>query len=436
MDFQTDAAQILSGSTGHFDGCEFTCTKGMRCLSVSADSAAIANQSRFQGGATEVVRIASTTGTLFERCDILGGEGVGVRIDAAGNPVFRQNCKIYQNQRVGVCAEARSGGVFEDCEIYENGSSAVLFMAQSQTVLRRCELRDGSLCALQVEQEGGGTLETCKLIGQASGHGIFVRRGGEPTIRDTEISQRAGAGIYLQEQSAGLYENCTIDRCAVGVHSNRSSPELRKVSIHDTGIGLQFIAKSSGVVDLCEIQNTTSVGVEARNSQTIFQNTKIHGCRSTGVALFDTCNMRFASCEIFENNGDGITIKDNSVASLEKCIIRNNQGFGVAYSPESVLKSDAATQMPDNRDGETQQKVNIAIPAAEMIETASEMPQTDKPSQTFTAPQTSTVPQTDPQTSQPVIPATTPQTVPSTVPTTAPPTLDSVPEISVPEIPR
>lgn len=424
MGFQTDAAQITTGSTSNFEGCEFISTKGGRCLSVAADSSAVSNQCRFQGGGAEVVRIASTTGTIFENCDISGGEIAGVCIDAEGNPTFRKNCKIHQNQRVGISAEARSAGVFEDCEIYDNGGSAVLLMARSQTTLRRCELRGGSLCALQVEQDGTGTLETCKLIGKAGGHGIFVRRGGEPTIRDTKISQRTGAAIYLQEQSAGLYENCTIDQCAVGVHSDRSSPELRGVSILNTGIGMQIMAKSAGLVDHCEIQNTTNVGVEAKNSQTIFQNTKIHGCGSTGVTLFDTCNMCFATCEIFENGGDGIALRDHSVVNLEKCIIRNNQGFGTAYSPESTVKSDAATQMPDNRDGESQQKTSALVSATAPTNGTTPANSPANPSVN---------PSVGPSANPPAIPRTNsptnPPKEPSPNPPSAEPVVDSVPEL-------
>ena len=113
----------------------------------------------------------------------------------------------------------------DQCDLSSSAGSAIFIVgATAKPVIRNCTVRDSRDNGIFILEEGGGTIEKCRISGNGSA-GVMTKSGGDPTVRECELRDNKQAGIVVLENGRGTFTECTI----TGVNPWVVSPVSRVV---------------------------------------------------------------------------------------------------------------------------------------------------------------------------------------------------------------
>ena len=98
-----------------------------------------------------------------------------------------------------------SGNAYAGVQISEGGNPTV----------RDCQIRDGQGPGVWVQEQGQGTIGKCVITGNAYA-GVQITTGGNPTMRDCQIRGNGYEGVWVSEQGQGTFTGNTLTGNARG----------------------------------------------------------------------------------------------------------------------------------------------------------------------------------------------------------------------------
>lgn len=120
--------------------------------------------------------------------------------DRVVNPV--EQCRPgRQDIRCG--SGARRRATFDQCDVTSSAGTAIFIVgATAKPVIRNCTVRDSRDNGIFILEDGGGTIERCRVSGNGSA-GVMTKSGGDPTVRECELRDNKQAGIAILESGRG-----------------------------------------------------------------------------------------------------------------------------------------------------------------------------------------------------------------------------------------
>lgn len=99
---------------------------------------------------------------------------------------------------------------FDQCDVTSSAGTAIFIVgATAKPVIRNCTVRDSRDNGIFILDDGGGTIERCRVSGNGSA-GVMTKSGGDPTVRECELRDNKQAGIAILESGRGTFIGCTI----------------------------------------------------------------------------------------------------------------------------------------------------------------------------------------------------------------------------------
>jgi parallel beta-helix repeat protein len=149
--------------------------------------------------------------------------------------------------------------------------------------------------------------------------GAVQIEGGQPTVRDCDISSQAGCGIVVQGDA---------------------DPVIRGNHIHDNKEdGVHVLEQGRGTVEDNDISANTNDGVQVQaGADPVVRGNRIHDNQEAGVYVFEQGRGTFEDNDISANTICGIQVADGADPVVRGNRIYDNQGAGV-----HVLKQGRGT---------------------------------------------------------------------------------------------
>ena len=158
----------------------------------------------------------------------------------------------------------------------------------------------------------------------ANTHGIGVNAdGGFAELRDSQIVNSGGLGLFAQNGGAINFSHSTVDG----------------------GDGVQVNQGGSANIDFGSvIRNSRRLGVAVHGASIILADVLITDSLETGVGLFNGSRVAFSAGTRIENNGrDGVLLLGGSSIRPEGFTVQNNGGNGISIADTSVAEMGPST---------------------------------------------------------------------------------------------
>jgi F-box protein 11 len=165
------------------------------------------------------------------------------------------------------------------------------------------------------------------------------------------IRVRADAGLLLQgltlrgkggpalavSQGKPEFEGCDLTsdgEAAVTVWGAKAEPVFRKCTIHGSqGAGFLFHSGATGVLEGCEIFENAGPGIEIRQeANPTFRQCMLRDGKGPGVVVVQNGRGIFEDCTIAGNSGDGIVVRQRSEPTLRRCHFRQAKAHALVFA--------------------------------------------------------------------------------------------------------
>ncbi|MGW0574684.1 right-handed parallel beta-helix repeat-containing protein, partial [Streptomyces sp. NPDC002920] len=168
---------------------------------------------------------------------------------------------------------------------------------------------DEELPAVDVP-EGQLELDDCE-ISAAAWTAVLARNAGALAMRDSRVTNPAGAGIVVTSEAESVIEDCVLEDLEASgvVIGERGNPLIRRCTVRDTaGNGVFVNGEGRGSVEDCDISATAKPAIALEdNSATRVLRTRVHGVRGTGIHISSRNRVLVEDCSVEDPAGHGLT---------------------------------------------------------------------------------------------------------------------------------
>ncbi|UUU23650.1 right-handed parallel beta-helix repeat-containing protein [Streptomyces sp. DSM 40750] len=168
---------------------------------------------------------------------------------------------------------------------------------------------DGELPAIDVP-DGQLELDDCE-ISAAAWTAVLARNSGALAMRDSRVTNPAGAGIVVTSEAESVIEDCRLEDLEASgvVIGERGNPLIRRCTVRDTaGNGIFVNGEGRGSVEDCDISATGKPGIALEdNSATRVLRTRVHGVRGVGIHISSRNRVLVEDCAVEAPAGHGLT---------------------------------------------------------------------------------------------------------------------------------
>jgi len=241
---------------------------------------------------------------------------IGITFYGGAYNINIKNCDIVGCSQ-GVSLNNTSSAVVEDCEIKQSPPGTYKF----GVIGYNAALTEVKGCIISDLWEG---------ISMNYNSGIKVS--------DTEIARIEHDGVYVQNNSTGLVDNCLIRECGFGIPASGYSP----VTIRNTRIrnidSIGIWGNINSIVEKCSIKQCKQQGIYSRGIATVeVYDTEISGCGSDVPPKADAIannfggDLKMVNCLVKGNPGGGIGVFEAS-PKIINCTVVMNSKYGIGSS--------------------------------------------------------------------------------------------------------
>ena len=152
---------------------------------------------------------------LIEGCALTSSVGAGMYVVGAdSDPVVRE-CTFADGKQSGIYVWENGRGTIERCRVTGNALAGIEVKQGGDPVVRECTFADGKQNGIYVYENGRGTFEGCTVTGNAYA-GIAVQLGGDPVVRECTIARNRDHGVAVWATGRGTITGCTLSGNAPG----------------------------------------------------------------------------------------------------------------------------------------------------------------------------------------------------------------------------
>jgi len=224
------------------------------------------------------------------------------------------NCKIYNNNWIGISMVGSSNSQIFDCELYNN-LVAIHMIDSSENEIRDCLCYENSDDILLFQNAHNNQIVNCTCIGNGF------------------------SGIHIQLSSGNIVVNCTIYNGYEGIGLAYAPDTTMRGNVLNNNYE-NFGIGSSSVSDFyCDIDTSNTI-----NGNPIYYWIDHHNeqipADAAFIGLISCTNILVKDLEI-SNNFQGLVSAGTSNCTIENCNFRNNGGHGVFFvsSSDNIIRN-------------------------------------------------------------------------------------------------
>jgi SpoVK/Ycf46/Vps4 family AAA+-type ATPase len=264
--------------------------------------------------------------------------------------------RVVLDKVVTVVAEEARGSV----RICPHDGSAVQVAAEAAKLVGLVlEGRDAELPALDVRL-GQAAVEDCEISG-AAWTAVLTRDGGSVAVRDTLVTNPAGAGFVDTSSATSVLEDCVVEHLGTSavVVTGDADPVVRRCVLRDArGNGLCANGRARGAVEDCEISATDKPAVALEEeSRTRVSRTTVRGApigvflgsagrplledvvvvapAQHGIVLGGGTDPVLLRCRVEAPGEYGVLVTERSRGAFEDCVVSGAGAAGVVVDGQS-----------------------------------------------------------------------------------------------------
>ena len=267
---------------------------------------------------------------IIINCSFINSES-GINIDGGRNNTI-SNCTFENNEREGIQVSGTSGNTiefctFENCGIFISCDTKEDYLSndiRSTTVNGKDLIVLKNMSGFTYQENAGqlilmncsnGTIKNQNI--SSSDVGIHVIYSSNVNIRDCDITDNGGVGIYLIQSKNCIIDNCIIQGNEIGMFLRGSNKNtVKNCNIFDNhwgsfGGGIYLRESSHNTISNCRIHDN-------------------HSRNSYGIMMIQGCNNNSIMSCIISHNTNGVSLKyDCKGTNVQSCNILDNEEFGI-----------------------------------------------------------------------------------------------------------
>jgi parallel beta-helix repeat protein len=231
-----------------------------------------------------------------------------------GDYAILSNCKIHDNDWIGISMIGSSHSQIFDCELYNN-LMAIYLIDSNENEIRDCLCYENSEDILLFQNAHSNQIINCTCIGNDF------------------------SGIHVQQSSGNQIMNCKIYNGYEGIGLAYAPNTIMEGNVlnnnnENFGIGSSFLSDFYCDIDTSNIINGKPIyyWIDHYNEQV--------PADAAFIALISCKNILVKDLEI-NNNFQGIVCAGSSNCTIENCSFRNNGGHGTFFisSPNNTISN-------------------------------------------------------------------------------------------------
>lgn len=367
------------------DQCDVQARKGVGIVVVGDDAEPTIRRCNISSLRNVAILIRGQGKILFEDCQLSSQSDASVILVTEGNPLFRK-CTITGNPAYGIFIENEGKGKFEECNLYGFNHSPAVGIYGGNPTFRRCTIHDGEESAIVIYR-GKGVFEECRIYATGRDYpAVRVDEQSHPYFQHTVIKNCPGGAFHFEDQSGGVIENCDlmgfIDGAAVSIRTE-SYPQFIRTKIHDGNLeGISCMEGSKAILESCDlysfngdivsviadgrldilrsrVYNGHSYGVlYSQKAEGMVQDTEIYGFgKQAAVKIAQAADPYFTGC-LIKDSVLGLEIVENGRGTIENCTFQNlEQGAWKIEESEPEIRYCQVDKEPEEEKQEEKQMI-------------------------------------------------------------------------------
>jgi Holliday junction resolvasome RuvABC ATP-dependent DNA helicase subunit len=296
---------------------------------------------------TRMVTISAEEGPGTARIHAASGSA----IVAQGGPVQLSGLVVSGADSRAPVIDVRQGeAVLDGCQVQGQAWAALLVQGSGTIAVRDTQVTNAAGAGVVVTSGGGNVLEN-STVSEVSSSAIAIADGGQLAVRNCTLRRSGGNGICINGRGRGLIEDTTVEESAKPAFAVEHDAEATVSRLTVTGGGdIDAYLASRGAVTLtdCSFSGAPQQSVHiAEGSAPLLQGCTLAPAAGTALHVTSAARPRVQDCQV--TGGEvGIAVDTGSTPELYRIVIRG-------ATQAAVLISGGATVTGDQLDVATEQ---------------------------------------------------------------------------------
>ncbi|MFF3497928.1 right-handed parallel beta-helix repeat-containing protein [Streptomyces sp. NPDC003247] len=231
----------------------------------------------------------------------------------------------------------------DDCEISAVAWTAVLARGGGALAMRDSRVTNAAGAGVVVTGEAESVVEDCRLEDLAAS-GVVIGERGNPLIRRCTVRDAAGNGVFVNGEGRGSIEDCDISATAKpGIAlEDSSATRVLRTRVHGVGgVGIHISSRNRVLVEDCAVEDPAGHGLTASgDAEPVVRRLRVTGAGQQGLRLGDKSRGRYEDCEVRDAGGAGLWVGGNASPVLTGLTVRGGAADGTHLTDDSTPELD------------------------------------------------------------------------------------------------
>ncbi|MFJ2008500.1 right-handed parallel beta-helix repeat-containing protein [Streptomyces chartreusis] len=231
----------------------------------------------------------------------------------------------------------------DDCEISAAAWTAVLARNSGALAMRDSRVTNPAGAGIVVTSETESVIEDCRLE-DLEASGVVIGERGNPLIRRCTVRDTAGNGVFVNGEGRGTIEECDIsatDKPGIALEDN-SATRVLHTRVHAVkGVGIHVSSRNRVLVEDCAVEQSAGHGFAASgDADPMVRRLRVTGAGKHGIRLGDKSRGRYEDCVVQDAEAAALWVGGNAGPALTRLTVNGCVAEGVHLTEDSTAELD------------------------------------------------------------------------------------------------
>ena len=231
----------------------------------------------------------------------------------------------------------------DDCEISAAAWTAVLARNSGALAMRDSRVTNAAGAGIVVTSEAESVIEDCRLE-DLEASGVVIGERGNPLIRRCTVRDTAGNGVFVNGEGRGSVEDCDISatgKPGIALEDNSATRVLR-TRVHDvSGVGIHISSRNRVLVEDCAVEDAAGHGLTVTgDAEPMVRRLRVTGAGQQGIRLGEKSRGRYEDCEVRDADGAALWVGGNASPALTGLTVRGGAADGAHLTEDATPELD------------------------------------------------------------------------------------------------
>ena len=231
----------------------------------------------------------------------------------------------------------------DDCEISAAAWTAVLARHSGALAMRDSRVTNSAGAGIVVTSEAESVIEDCRLE-DLRASGVVIGERGNPLIRRCTVRDTAGNGVFVNGEGRGSIEDCDIsatEKPGIALEDNSATRVLRTRVHAVRGVGIHISSRNRVLVEDCTVEGAAGHGLTVTgDAEPMVRRLRLTGAGQQGIRLGDKSRGRYEDCEVRDAEGAGLWVGGSASPVLTGLTVRGGAADGAHLTEDSTPELD------------------------------------------------------------------------------------------------